>query len=188
MKHKEDQKSDINDRKVEDVDRGEAIQNQEELPDAGIESTDPLSKLEADLTAANDKYLRLYSDFENYKRRMNQDRVDQIRMANADVFRSLIPVIDDFERALKSIEETKEIASDKEGVNLIYSKIKSITAAKGLVEMQSVGKPFDAELHDALANIPVNEPKKKGLIIEEIEKGYYLGDKVIRHAKVIVGN
>jgi molecular chaperone GrpE len=113
--------------------------------------------------------------------------MDQIKMAGADIFLAFLPVIDDLERALKSIEEAKDNKSVKEGINLIYSKIKNITSSKGLVEMESVGKPFDPELHDAIANMPVADDQK-GKVIEEIERGYYLNDKVIRHAKVIVGN
>ncbi len=160
----------------------------EELSDAIIEVNDPLSKLEADLTSANDKYLRLYSEFENYKRRVSKDRIEQSKMAAADIFLSFLPIIDDLERALKSLEDAKDNKSVKEGVKLIYSKIKNITDSKGLKEMEAVGMPFDPELHDAIANVPASADDQKGKVIEETEKGYFLNDRVLRHAKVIVGN
>ncbi len=167
----------------------EVINEQHEnLPDAETEEKDPVSKLEAELTGAKDKYLRLYSDFENYKRRVAKDRIEQTKMASADIFMSLLPIIDDLERALKSVDETKDEKSVIEGVKLIHSKIKSVAASKGLKEMDSVGKPFDPELHDAIANIPAPSADLKGKVVEETEKGYFLNDRVIRHAKVIVGN
>jgi molecular chaperone GrpE len=158
----------------------------EGLPDSSVEFSDNVSKLEADLTAANDKYLRLYSDFDNYKKRIAKERTEVSRMATADMLLSFLPVIDDLERALKSAENSDDAAAIKEGVNLIYSKIKNMTSSKGLTPMDAVGKSFDPELHDAIANIPVPE-SDDGKVIEEIEKGYFLNDRVIRHAKVIVG-
>lgn len=160
----------------------------EVLPDAEIEETDPVSRLEAELTTANDKYLRLYSEFENYKKRVARDRVEQAKMASADILSALISIIDDLERAIKSAEESKDNSSAIEGVKLIYNKIKNFTASKGLTLMESTGKTFDPELHDAIANVPAPAPDLKGKVVEEIEKGYYLYDKVIRHAKVVVGN
>ena len=190
MKQKEDWNSDIENNKEaankveDDVLKG----GTESLPDASIEVADTLSKLEADLTIANDKYLRLYSEFENYKRRISKDRIEQSKMAGADIFLSFLPIIDDLERALKSIEDTKDNKSAKEGVKLIYTKIKNIASSKGLKEMDAVGKLFDPEIHDAIANVPAPSEHLKGKVIEETEKGYFLNDKVIRHAKVIVGN
>jgi molecular chaperone GrpE len=158
-------------------------QNEAALPDAEQAEADPTAKLEAQLSEAKDKYLRLYSDFENYKKRINRDRIELIKTAGSDILISILPVIDDMERALKAMNET-----EKEGVQLVYQKMKSITEAKGLKAMESVGKPFDPELHDAITNMPAPSEDMKGKVIEEIEKGYYLFDKVIRHAKVIVGN
>ena len=190
MKNKHDWEAEGNKNNASETgSESEFLKNEAEgLPDAEIEEKDPVSKLEAELTSANDKYLRLYSEFENFKRRVTKDRIEQSKMAAADIFLTLIPVIDDLERALKSIEESKDNNSIIEGVKLIYTKIKNSTASKGLTEMKSVGDPFDPELHDAIANVPAPSADLKGKVIEEIEKGYYLNDKVIRHAKVIVGN
>jgi molecular chaperone GrpE len=170
---------------VDGQDENAETENQPEaaLQNAEQEETDPLAKMEAELSSAKDKYLRLYSDFENYKKRINRDRIDLIKNAGSDILVSILPIIDDMERALKAMGE-----KEKEGVQLVYQKLKSITENKGLKAMDSVGKPFDPELHDAITNMPASSEDMKGKVIEEVEKGYYLFDKVIRHAKVIVGN
>lgn len=160
----------------------------EGLPDAEHEEESGLAKMELELSAANDKYLRLYSDFDNYKKRINRERIDLIKSAAQDVMISILPMLDDMERAIKAMNEAKDVNAVKEGVQLVYQKMKTITEGKGLKAMDAVGKDFDADLHDAIANVPVTNEKQKGKVIEEIEKGYYLNDKVIRHAKVIVGN
>jgi molecular chaperone GrpE len=165
--------------------------NEENRPTESINSDseviDTAALKEAEMAALNDKYLRLYSEFENYKKRSSKDRQDQARNAAADVFLSFIPIIDDLERALKSAEDAKDLKSFKDGIKLIYSKMQSLTSAKGLKPMEASGQSFDPELHDAVANVPVDDESKKGKVIEEIEKGYFLNDKVLRYAKVIVG-
>jgi len=187
MKHKEKTNADTSTPESDEQEKQMDI-NQEELPDAEIEEKDPVSHLEAELTTANDKYLRLYSEFENYKKRVARDRVEHNKMAGADIYSSFLPVLDDFERALKSIVDTTDMDSVKEGVQLIYTKMKNIANSGGLKPMDAVGKPFDPDLHDAIANVPAPNEKMKGKVIEEVEKGYFLNDKVIRHAKVVVGN
>ena len=190
MKQKQEWKSGSNNKEeAGDENENPVLKNEAEiLPDAEVELSDPVSKLEAELTIANDKYLRLYSEFENYKRRAAKDRIEQSKMIASDFFLSLLPVIDDFERALKSVENVEDDKSILEGVKLIYSKIKNITSSQGLTEMLSVGKPFDPELHDAIANVSVTSEEQKGKVVEETEKGYSFNERVIRHAKVIVGN
>ncbi len=145
-------------------------------------------KLRADLSEANDKYLRLYAEFDNYKRRTTKERIDLLQTAGKDVLQSLLPVLDDFERALKSMESASDVASVKEGINLVHSKLKNILIQKGLKEMESIGSAFDADLHEAITNIPAPSDEMKGKVIDEVEKGYFLNDKVIRFAKVVVGN
>jgi molecular chaperone GrpE len=159
--------------------------DEQALPDATIEETDPLSKLEAELTESRDKYLRLYSEFENFKRRVSRDRIEQSKMAGSEIFLSILPVIDDLERALKSVDTKAN--PELEGFRLIFSKLKSNTESRGLKAMDATGKTFDPELHDAIANVPAPSEDMKGKVLEEVEKGYYLNDKVIRHAKVVVG-
>jgi molecular chaperone GrpE len=160
----------------------------EGLPDAETSESGDLEKLEFQLSEAKDKYLRLYSDFDNYKKRIARERIDLIKSAGQDIMASILPMLDDMERALKAMSEAKDINAVREGVQLVYQKMKTITESKGLKAMETVGKDFDADLHDAIANIPVKDEKQKGKVVEEVEKGYYLNDKVIRHAKVIVGN
>jgi len=144
-------------------------------------------KLKAELTEANNKYLRLYAEFDNYKRRTNKERLELLQTAGKDVIVNLLPVVDDFERALKSIETATDIAAVKEGVILIQSKLKGILIQQGLKEMESVGNAFDADIQEAITNIPAPSDDLKGKVVDEVEKGYYLNDKVIRFAKVIVG-
>lgn len=149
---------------------------------------DPVEVIKAELALANDKYLRLYSEFENFKKRNLKDRIELLKSANADVIISLLPVLDDFDRALKSMQNAENIEAVKEGVVLIQNKLKNILAQKGVVPIESAGKPFNTDLHDAVTSITVDEETKKGIVIDEVEKGYMLNDKVIRHAKVVVGS
>ncbi|HEY4799332.1 MAG TPA: nucleotide exchange factor GrpE [Bacteroidia bacterium] len=143
---------------------------------------------EEKLAELNDKYLRLYADFENYRKRMTKERVDLIKYASEETFKQIIPVLDDFERSFKSMNESTDINTIKQGKELIFNKLKNILTTNGLQEMKAAGTAFDPELHDAVTNIPAPTEKEKGKVIEEVEKGYYLNGKVIRHAKVVVGN
>ncbi len=158
------------------------------LPDAEEQEAGQLAKLELELSEAKDKYLRLYSDFDNYKKRISRERIDLIKFAGQDVITSILPMLDDMERAMKAMSDAKDVEAVKEGIQLVYQKMRSIMEGNGLKAMDAAGTDFDADLHDAIANVPVNDAKQKGKVIEEIERGYYLNDKVIRHAKVIVGN
>jgi molecular chaperone GrpE len=144
-------------------------------------------KLKAELAEANNKYLRLYAEFDNYKRRTNKERIDLLQTAGKDVLVSLLPVVDDFDRALKAMETATEVAPVKEGIVLVQNKLKNILTQKGVKEMESVGTVFDAEIHEAITNIPAPSDDLKGKVIDEVEKGYYLNEKVIRFAKVVVG-
>jgi len=148
----------------------------------------PEQLLTAELAVANDKYLRLYAEFENYKRRISKERIELIQTAGKEIIASLLPVIDDFDRALKAIETASEVGPVKEGVSLVGQKLKNILSKQGLKEMESIGKPFDAELQEAITNIPAPSDDLKGKVIDEVEKGYFLHGKVLRHAKVVVGS
>lgn len=143
---------------------------------------------EEKLAELNDKYLRLYADFENFRKRVAKERVDLLKYAGEDIFKKLIPVMDDFDRAIKASAEATDIEIIRQGKHLIYNKFKNILAQNGVKEMNASGESFDPELHDAITNIPAPSEKMKGKVIEEVEKGYLLNGKVIRHAKVIVGN
>lgn len=145
-------------------------------------------QLRAQLDAANDKYLRLYAEFDNYKRRVSKERIELMQSAGKEVISNLLPVIDDLDRALKAFETATEIAPVQEGISLVSQKLKTILGNQGLKEMESVGKPFDADLQEAITNVPAPSDDLKGKVIDEIEKGYFLHDKVLRHAKVVVGS
>jgi molecular chaperone GrpE len=144
-------------------------------------------KLKAEAAEWNNKYLRLYAEFDNFKRRTSKERLELLQIAGKDVISDLLTVLDDFERAQKSIETASDILAVKEGVTLVQNKLKSILTQKGLKEMESIGKEFDADLHEGITSIPAPSPDLKGKILDELEKGYLLNDKVIRFAKVIIG-
>ncbi len=135
-----------------------------------------------------DKYLRLFSEFENYRKRTQKEKSDLITSAKADTFKLLLPILDDFDRALKSISEASNVDSLKEGVVLIYNKITKSLENQGLTEMDVKEKEFNAEEHEAITNIPAPSEDLKGKIIDVMEKGYILNEKIIRYPKVIVGN
>jgi molecular chaperone GrpE len=143
---------------------------------------------ESKIAELNDKYLRLYSEFDNYRKRTIKEKSDIIRSAGEDVFKAIIPTIDDFERAIKANESVTDAQPIKEGMVLIYNKLKSSCTAKGLEAMESLGKSFDSDLMEAITHIPAPTDDLKGKVVDDIEKGYKLGDKVIRFAKVVVGN
>lgn len=156
---------------------------------AETEVTSGLSKEEQllkELAEAKDRHLRLYSEFENYKRRTSKERVELLMTANREVLQALLPVLDDFDRALKSMEKSTDINAVKEGVELVSNKLKTILTSKGLKEMESTGKDFDADFHEAITNVP--NPEMKNKVVDTLEKGYLLNDRVIRFAKVVVGS
>ena len=135
----------------------------------------------------NERYVRLYAEFDNFRRRTQKEKIELMATANAGILKDLIPVLDDFERALVVNETANEIESVKEGFSLIFNKYKGILESKGLKPMLSKGEVFDSELHEAIANIPTDSDEMKGKIIDDVEKGYLLHDKVVRFAKVVVG-
>jgi molecular chaperone GrpE len=134
-----------------------------------------------------DKFVRLYAEFDNYRRRTNEEKLNLIASAGKDVISSMLPVLDNFERAIATNENLEDLAAIKEGFNLIFNQLKGILEAKGLKPMEAKGLTFDSDLHEAIANIPAPEEALKGKVIDDVEKGYYLNDKVLRFAKVVVG-
>jgi len=144
-------------------------------------------KLKNEVAELNDKYLRLFAEFDNFKRRTQKERVDLLQTAGKDVVVSLLPVLDDFERALKSTENATDVAPVREGILLVQTKLKSILSQKGLKEIQSINTEFNTDIHEAITQIPSPTEEQKGKVIDELEKGYTLNDKVVRFAKVVVG-
>lgn len=136
----------------------------------------------------HDRYLRLYSEFDNYRKRSNKDRLELIKNASEDMVKALLPIIDDFERAIKMNSSVDGATALTEGVQLIYSKLITILKQKGVMPIESIGKPFDTDFHEAITNIPAADESQKGLVIDEIERGYLMNEKIIRYAKVVVAN
>lgn len=157
-----------------------------ETPIEEVASTE--KKLVAEVAELKDKYLRLYSDFENFRKRTSKERLDLITTASEEVLRDLIPVVDDFERSLKVSGNQDDTNKENEGNHLIYQKLLRILESKGLKPMTDlVGKPFDADTQEAITQIPAPSEELKGKVIDVVEKGYTLGDKVVRYAKVVTG-
>jgi len=158
----------------------------EESTDQSEETTE--ERLQQELANANDKYTRLFAEFDNYKKRTSKERVDLIQSASKDVLAKLLPILDDFDRALAAMETAQDIESVKQGVDLVNQKFRKILANEGLKEMENlIGEPFDAEYQEAITAIPAPSEELKNKVIDVVEKGYFLNDKVIRFAKVVIG-
>ncbi len=145
-------------------------------------------ELQEKLDELNDKYLRLFSEFDNFRKRTLKEKVEYSKMASADVITSLLPVYDDLARACESIEETQENEFIVKGINLIHTKFKSILHQKGVEEIPTIGESFNTDFHEAISNVAAKSEEEKGKIIDEVEKGYLLHGKVLRFAKVVVAN
>jgi len=172
-------KEDIEHEEIQDtnqVDQTDASEQEEVLP-----TTEELIAIE------KDKYLRLFAEFENYKKRTSKERIELFKTANQELMTVLLPILDDFDRGLSEIKKVKDKNLLK-GMELISAKLKNILTQKGLAQIEvKKGEVFDAEIHEAITQIPAPSPKLKGKIIEVIEQGYKLGDKIIRFPKVIIG-
>ena len=150
------------------------------------ENSNKITELEAKLAEEKDRFLRLYSEFDNYKKRTMRERTELLKSAGEDVFKLILPALDDFERAMKANESVEELTALKEGFGLIYNKLKN--NLKGLEEMKCLGENFDSDRMEAIANIPAPSEDQKSKVLDVLEKGYTLNGKVIRFAKVVVGN
>ncbi|MEX0968227.1 MAG: nucleotide exchange factor GrpE [Bacteroidia bacterium] len=182
----------MNDKKEEKEDmniENDLVPEEETVTDEQAYEEDPkdLEKDESkDRDEYYDKFIRLYSDFENFRRRTLKEKAELITNANASLVAELLPVLDDLERALDSMKlaENEDVLT---GVELIYNKLKRTLVSKGLKEMEAIGEPFDPDMHEALTKIQAPNDEMKGKVVDQVEKGYLLNDKIIRHAKVIVG-
>lgn len=172
---------------VEEV-QGDTTEQQEQEIENEEEEIDELTKLQSELSESKDKYLRLYSEFDNYRRRTSKERLDLIKTAGEDIISSLLPIVDDFERAQKSLDENADVKAVMEGVELIYNKFFKILENKGVKKIDlKQGSDFDPEIQEAITQIPAPSDDLKGKVVDIIESGYYLEDKVIRFAKVVTG-
>ncbi len=141
------------------------------------------------LTEAKDKYLRLYAEFENYRRRTSKERLELVKTASGDIMSALLPVIDDFERSLDIFKENEAVAPMYEGIQLVHQKMIKILEQKGLTRMDvAQGSDFDSEYHEAVVQTPAPSEELKGKVVDVIESGYFLGEKVLRYAKVVIGS
>lgn len=180
---------------------GEKEENNVPLPDINVDENiggtahlneevgdEPATeKLQEELQEMKDKYLRLVAEFDNFRKRNAKERMELIQTAGKEVIISLLDVLDDCERAAAQMESSADITAIKDGVMLVFNKLKSILQSKGLREMESLHTDFDPDLHDAMAEIPATGEELKGKVMDNLQKGYYLNDKLIRHAKVVVG-
>ncbi len=171
-----------------------AEENQAESSTENTENTENTlelsleEQLKTQLDEVNDKYIRLLAEFDNFKRRTAKERIELFKVANQETLKAMITVLDDFDRAQKSMDTAHDIDALKEGLKLVHHKLKTTLQSQGLAEMEnSYGKTFDTDLHEAVTNIPAPTEDLKGKVVDELEKGYLLNEKVIRFAKVVVG-
>ena len=165
---------------------GNDVTDPEENTKSPIEENE-IEKLRQEVEQYKDKYIRLVADFENFKRRTAKERIELIQTAGKEIITSLLDVLDDCDRAEKQINSSDDIEHIKEGVQLVFGKLRNTLQSKGLKSMESVNTNFDVEKHEAITEIEVPEKSMKGKVIDEVVKGYYLNDKLIRFAKVVVG-
>jgi molecular chaperone GrpE len=152
-----------------------------------MEQDSEQDKLKAELADAKDKYLRLVAEFDNFRRRTAKERIELMQTAGRDVIKDVLDVLDDADRAQKQLDGTDDIKQIREGVTLVFNKLRNEMLSKGLKPMDAIGKNFDPDLHEAITEIPAPSDDMVGKVIDEVVKGYYLNDKIIRHAKVVVG-
>lgn len=154
--------------------------------DSNTACQDEKTELMYKMAELNDKFLRLHSEFDNYRKRTIKEKNDLARFATGELITELLPVLDDFERAMKSMQKTPETDPIITGIELIYNKLFKILEQQGLKPVQSVGSPFDTDFHEAVTKVSVDDEEQKGKVFDEVQKGYVLHDKVIRYAKVVV--
>ncbi len=152
-----------------------------------IADGDEMDKLQAEIQEQKDKYLRLMAEFDNFRRRTAKERLELMQTAGKDVIVSLLDVLDDCDRAEKQLQANDDIAVQKEGIQLVFNKLRSTLVNKGVTAMESINTDFDVEKHEAITEIPAPTEKLKGKVLDEVVKGYYMNDKLIRFAKVVVG-
>ena len=182
----------------EDVMRDEADAVEETAQNAGTHDTDNVAeehegiapeteKLAEEAAAWRNKYARLQAEFDNFRKRTLKEKMDLVSSAGEDVIKALLPVVDDLDRALAAMETASDVSAVKEGVVLISNKLRDTLATKGVAEIEAVGRELDTDFHEAVAKIPAQQKCDRGKILDCVQKGYKLNDKVIRHAKVVVG-
>ncbi|HJT74975.1 MAG TPA: nucleotide exchange factor GrpE [Chitinophaga sp.] len=175
---------------------GEDLENvstetEQENTEATGEATDPgqaeIEKLQQEVAELKDKYLRQVAEFDNFRKRTAKERLDLIQTAGKDVIVPLLDVLDDCNRAQQQMDRSDDISAVREGVLLVFNKLRNTLQARGVKSMESISQDFNPDIHEAITEVPAPEEKLKGKVLDEIQKGYYLNDKIIRFAKVVVG-
>jgi molecular chaperone GrpE len=169
-----------------DINSDADIPGNTHLTNPYTENEAELEKLTAEVQEQKDKYLRLFAEFDNYKRRTAKERIELMQTAGKDVVTALLEVMDDCDRAEKQMQTSEDINQIKQGNTLVFNKLRNVLQQRGLTAMKSIDTPFDVEKHEAITEVPAGE-KMVGKVVDEVEKGYYLNDKLIRFAKVVVG-
>jgi len=169
-----------------DINTDESLSGSTHLSEPLTEESE-LEKLKAELEEQKDKFLRKVAEFENFKRRTAKEKMELIQTAGKEVITDMLDVLDDCDRAQKQIENNEDLNEIKEGVLLVFNKLRNKLVAKGLKAMETIHQEFNPDLHEAITEIPAPDEDLKGKVIDEVSKGYYLNDKIIRHAKVVVG-
>ena len=169
-----------------DINTDESLRGSAHLNEPVSDETE-LERLKAELEEQKDKYLRKVAEFENFKRRSAKEKIELIQTAGREVITEMLDVLDDCDRAQKQIENSEDVKEIKEGVLLVFNKLRNKLMARGLKPMETIHQEFNPDLHEAITEIPAPSEELKGKVVDEIAKGYYLNDKIIRHAKVVVG-
>ena len=170
-----------------EIENAQAEGETADTAEAEAEEKDPLVEAQEQLAALNDKYLRLAAEFDNFRKRTIKEKADLILTGGEKVLSALLPVLDDLERARDNMQKATDVESLREGVEMIIGKLDKTLAAQGLKRMEPIGTLFDTDFHEAIAMVPVPEDEQKGHVIDCVQTGYLLGEKVVRHAKVVVG-
>lgn len=169
-----------------DINTDESVSGSTHLNEPVAEES-ALEKLKAELEDAKDKFIRKVAEFDNFKRRSAKERIELIQTAGKEVITDLLNVLDDCDRAQKQLETSTDAAAIKEGVMLVFNKLRNTLQSKGVKAMETIQQEFNPDLHEAITEIPAPTDNLKGKVVDEVVKGYYLNDKIIRHAKVVVG-
>ncbi len=173
--------------KEETAQNPEASQEENQEESAPVIEKSELELAQEAVLLANDKYLRLYSEFDNFRKRTAKEKLDTIKSASEDVIKNMLPIVDDFKRAMAHNLEVNDADAIKQGFELIYNKLFNSLETKGLKKIEAMGEVFNADIHEAITNIPAASEDMKGKIMDVVEEGYYLGDKIIRFPKVVIG-
>ncbi len=182
-----EEKTQVNTENIEmDINADSDIPGNTHLSNPEIETDQSAEKLQEELQEQKDKYLRLFAEFDNYKRRTSKEKMELIQTAGKEILTSMLDVMDDCDRAEKQMQQSDDITQVKEGNQLVFNKLRAVMQQKGLTAMESIETDFDVEKHEAITEIEAGEAQK-GRVVDEVQKGYYLNGKLIRFAKVVVG-